>query len=1022
TDNTGRNTDNTGINTDNTGINTDYTGSNTDNTGSNTDNTGSNTDNTGSNTDNTGSNTDNTGSNTDNTGSNTDNTSDTDKTEDTTDKTNTTAKAIEYNGASDAAIAFNGSDFANACKAVSGSSFDYLKFSALPDSASGTLYYDYDGEDQAKVKTSNKCEKGDLSDISFVPKSDFTGTVTINYVAADEKGNEIKGSVVITIGSGSNVEAIPYTVYSESFLTFNPDDFDDVCNDTTDEKLSYVKFNLPSSDKGTLYSGYKKSGSYTSKISSSTKCYYTGSNLISGVSFVPNSSYTGTVTLTYIGYNTEGISYTGSIKIKVTDDEDEVNGDIDVLSYTIANNEELEFDSDEFNDICNDQKDTDLDYIIFTVPSTSYGTLYFGYKSSTQYDSKVTSSTKCYYDDDPDIADISFVPKSTYTGTVTFTYTAYKSSRSLYKGTVKIKVTEGEDDDRSADTCKDISCTVSNSDVLELDSAKIESVCKSATGYALDYVKFTLPSSSYGVLYLDYTSSSKYDSKVSKSVKYYYDDDPAISDVSFVPKTDYKGNMYITYTGYDVKGNDCTGKIKITVTEGDGEDDTEYDCDDIIYTLSNDDVLDFDSEDFQNGCEDVTDNDLNYVKFTLPASNYGVLYLNYKSSSGKYDSKVSNTVKYYCDDDPDISDISLVPKSGYAGTMYITYTGYDVEGNDYTGRIKIKVTSKDGDEKKDTDKSIKYITENTSFASFLSLDFSSICNDATSENLDYVKFTLPASSVGTLYYKYGEKDQAAITAAAKCYLYGQPELSNIDFVPASGYTGKVSINYVACNVEGDSYSGIVTITVNAGKNAVDTTPQQATPATPATPAAPESIVVPFSDVNSKDWFYKIVEKIYNSGLMKGNSNTTFNPSGNMTVAEAITMAVRLYNANSGGKDSDFTSTTPWYQTYIDYAIKYGIIKDGDFDNYTRTITRAEMAYIFFNCVPIDNLATINNVQWVPDVAKADKFGNQIYTLYNAGILTGSDASGTFYPNNKITRAEAATILARIAEIVDRVVK
>lgn len=39
----------------------------------------------------------------------------------------------------------------------------------------------------------------------------------------------------------------------------------------------------------------------------------------------------------------------------------------------------------------------------------------------------------------------------------------------------------------------------------------------------------------------------------------------------------------------------------------------------------------------------------------------------------------------------------------------------------------------------------------------------------------------------------------------------------------------------------------------------------------------------------------------------------------------------------------------------------------------------------------------------------------IFTFYRAGILTGGDKKGTFYPNQSITRAEVATILSRMMD-------
>ena len=41
------------------------------------------------------------------------------------------------------------------------------------------------------------------------------------------------------------------------------------------------------------------------------------------------------------------------------------------------------------------------------------------------------------------------------------------------------------------------------------------------------------------------------------------------------------------------------------------------------------------------------------------------------------------------------------------------------------------------------------------------------------------------------------------------------------------------------------------------------------------------------------------------------------------------------------------------------------------------------------------------------------YAAEIYELYRAGVLTGSDAAGTFYPNSSIKRSEVAAILIRM---------
>ena len=123
----------------------------------------------------------------------------------------------------------------------------------------------------------------------------------------------------------------------------------------------------------------------------------------------------------------------------------------------------------------------------------------------------------------------------------------------------------------------------------------------------------------------------------------------------------------------------------------------------------------------------------------------------------------------------------------------------------------------------------------------------------------------------------------------------------------------------------------------------------------------------------------------------------------------------IYNGNSG----NFQQGTPWFQVYVDYAVANGIISPGGFNNYGKLATRAEMAYIFSRCVPQWEFAAINEVNFLPDVSKGSQYSDNIFMLYRAGVLSGSDAKGTFSPNSNITRAEAAAIISRVVLPVER---
>ncbi|MDY3954259.1 MAG: S-layer homology domain-containing protein, partial [Anaerovoracaceae bacterium] len=60
----------------------------------------------------------------------------------------------------------------------------------------------------------------------------------------------------------------------------------------------------------------------------------------------------------------------------------------------------------------------------------------------------------------------------------------------------------------------------------------------------------------------------------------------------------------------------------------------------------------------------------------------------------------------------------------------------------------------------------------------------------------------------------------------------------------------------------------------------------------------------FSDVLPTSWYAENVQKAYEYGLVKGVDATSFNPNGNITVAETLALACRLYDIYNGG-DGNF---------------------------------------------------------------------------------------------------------------------
>lgn len=168
----------------------------------------------------------------------------------------------------------------------------------------------------------------------------------------------------------------------------------------------------------------------------------------------------------------------------------------------------------------------------------------------------------------------------------------------------------------------------------------------------------------------------------------------------------------------------------------------------------------------------------------------------------------------------------------------------------------------------------------------------------------------------------------------------------------------------------------------------------------------------FSDVPSNAWYAQDVAAAERSGILQGTGNGRFSPDGNLTLAQAITMAARTY-AYERGETIPKTGGSTWYSDFLQYANDKGICAIGEFgaayDNFCNRLT---MAKLFARVVPESTATQRNDVTTLPDVQSASE-NQAVFTLYQLGILTGSDKYGTFHPYQYIKRSETAAILNRV---------
>ncbi|BDF68809.1 hypothetical protein CE91St43_27810 [Oscillospiraceae bacterium] len=460
---------------------------------------------------------------------------------------------VTYTTSAGVPVAFNADHFNTAVTNSTGYSLNYVRFT-LPATSRGVLYYDYNtstGNYDSKVSASTSYYRGSsryLSDVTFVPESDYTGTVNIAYTAVDSNGSSITGQVVITVTQQQ--AKVTYATDANQAVEFDSSDFNSACKKITGYSLDYVKFTLPSSNRGVLYLNYGSSGE--KKVTSSTSYYRGESPDLSNVTFVPAKNYTGIVSISFTGRDTDKNTVSGTVKIAVGQEPGDVN-------YTVTAGQSVTFDDGAFNDWCKGETGYSLDYVNFTLPGSGKGTLYYKYNAKDgSYDKKVTASTNYYRSGSPYLEYVTFVPVNGTAGTVEIEFTGRDTNKRSVSGTVSIKVVPRQDPGT-------IRYTTGISPV-RFQPYDFSNAFDTRGGTSLSSVKFTLPDPSRGKLYYDYTGPASYGGLVSSGTAYGLSGSNAVSRVAFVPKYGYQGTFTLNYTGTDTAGYEYKGAVEITVT------------------------------------------------------------------------------------------------------------------------------------------------------------------------------------------------------------------------------------------------------------------------------------------------------------------------------------------------------------------------------------------------------------------------------------------------------------------------
>ena len=805
---------------------------------------------------------------------------------------------------------------------------------------------------------------------------------------------------------------LTYEVDKGDSVSFKEREFRDLYRSEYSGDPSYVVFTDYSDldDYGylTAVNYYDKTVSLSESDLRNTWFYYDSHDVpknmdyaLDGLTFEANRrADSGTLRLKFEIYDADGKNYVyGTMDIKVGGGSGSSKGDI---TYTVKPGEEVTFDDEDFvNAYDNACGSGTMKYVVFEKPSSDYsnaGTVYsrYGKRNATSFTRSELDDYKFYYGDsdygDYDLDELSFVADKSFSDSIEIAFTAYGGRGSKENDSVSgtLKITSS----KSASSSKgDITYTVKAGEEVAFDDADFEKIYENSrcTG-SLKYVEFSRPDSAFnnaGTLYSRYgkRNETAFTRSSLSSNKFYYGDsdygDYDLDELSFVADKSFSGSMELSFTAYGGTGTrtnqNVTGTLVIATGTSAGV--SRY-VGNIRYNTTPSTALQINANDIARLFRKYTSGEaLQYLTLTsVPAT--GSLYYNYYNTS-KYGSAqmpltastAGNVVFSYSPasaSEYDLSELTYIP----SGSNYCTslgFTGYSSNGTTVSATILISVTASPVSE-------VYSVTTKGTSVNFPANSVYSAVASATGFGLSSIQLLeLPASKAGVLY----SGSYAADVTTAYSYGDGTGSMSQLRFIPNSGFTGSVSIPYVALNSSGTAIgSGVVSIGV------VDS-------------------VKKFTDISTSTWCYKYVTKLASANVISGYSNGTFQEKNTITYGAAL----KLIMLAAGYSEQAPTVKGSTFSGYLAKAKADGLVSGNPKLN--GPITRLQIAQIAAKAL---KLSTTGLPSKKPFTDTNDVY---VQALNAAGIIEGyfSNGTSTYKPNNTLTRGQVSAIVWRMKNSV-----
>ena len=671
------------------------------------------------------------------------------------------------------------------------------------------------------------------------------------------------------------------------------------------------------------------------------------------------------------------------------------------LTYEVDKGDSVSFKEREFRDLYRSEYSGDPSYVVFT----DYSDLDdYGYLTAVNYYDKTVSlsesdlrNTWFYYDshDVPKNMDYALdgltfeANRRADSGTLRLKFEIYDADGKNYVyGTMDIKVGGG-----SGSSKGDITYTVKPGEEVTFDDEDFVNAYDNAGGSGtMKYVVFEKPSSDYsnaGTVYSRYgkRNATSFTRSELDDYKFYYGDsdygDYDLDELSFVADRTFSGSITLSFTLYGGKNSKCdqstTGTLVITT--GTSAVTSRY-VGNIRYNTTPNTALQINANDIARLFRKYTSGgSLQYLTLTsVPAT--GSLYYNYYNAS-KYGatrtqltaSMAGSMIFSYSPasaSEYDLSELTYIP-SGSNYCTALTFTGYSSSGTAVSATILISVTASPVSE-------VYSVTTKGTSVNFPANSVYSAVASATGFGLSSIQLLeLPASTAGVLYVG----SYAADTTSAYSYGSDTDSMSQLRFIPNSGFTGSVSIPYVALSSSGTALgAGVVSIGV------VDS-------------------VKKFTDISTSTWCYKYVTELASANVISGYSNGTFQEKNTITYGAAL----KLIMLAAGYSEQAPTVKGSTFSGYLAKAKADGLVSGNPKLN--GPITRLQIAQIAAKAL---KLSTTGLPSKKPFTDTNDVY---VQALNAAGIIEGyfSNGTSTYKPNNTLTRGQVSAIVWRMKNSV-----